>query len=151
MGNTSSPTNTPTKPGSTDHCDHCSHEHPWLDWLGIILRLWIFHFLFFLPWEQRERLEGHEGDMKGEWIYPAWVSRSHSDCWNITILHTKYIFKGSIFQPAMLDYRSVTLNCRFVYCTYDSYSNMHLQNIHLYITKKNILHVYIKNKIYIYI
>ena len=28
---------------------------------------------------------------------------------NITIFNRKYIFKGSIFQPAMLDYRSVPL------------------------------------------
>lgn len=29
-----------------------SHEHPWVDWIRIILRLGIFHFRFlFLPWQ----------------------------------------------------------------------------------------------------
>ena len=42
-------------------------------------------------------------DPVGRWIY--WQTNIAG--WNITIFNRKYILKRSIFQPAMLDYRSV--------------------------------------------
>ena len=54
--------------------------------------------------------------MKGKLRYP--LVNLHSDCWNnpLFLLLGEYLvgntssIKGSIFQPAMLDYRSVSSN-----------------------------------------